>query len=84
MDCRGADGCELKERPCGALCTAVFHMASCQSSDEKVEAVQFFECNICLETACNPVITQCGHLYWCVQNPESASHFQAVWHRSRR
>jgi E3 ubiquitin-protein ligase RNF5 len=46
-----------------------------QSSEEKVEAVQFFECNICLETACNPVITQCGHLYWCVQNPESASHF---------
>ncbi|KOO33551.1 ring finger protein 5 [Chrysochromulina tobinii] len=34
-----------------------------QSSEEKVEAVQFFECNICLETACNPVITQCGHLY---------------------
>ena len=46
-----------------------------QSSEEKVEAVQFFECNICLETACNPVITQCGHLYWCVQNPESVSHF---------
>ena len=23
-----------------------------------------FDCNICLETAANPVITVCGHLYW--------------------
>ena len=22
-----------------------------------------FECNICLDTACNPVVTQCGHLF---------------------
>ena len=23
-----------------------------------------YECNICLETAREPVITTCGHLYW--------------------
>lgn len=26
-----------------------------------------FECNICLDTAKNAVITSCGHLYWLVQ-----------------
>ena len=23
-----------------------------------------FDCNICLETANEPVVTMCGHLYW--------------------
>ena len=26
-----------------------------------------FECNICFETADEPVITPCGHLFWFVQ-----------------
>ena len=24
-----------------------------------------FDCNICLDTAYDPVVTACGHLYWC-------------------
>jgi|TARA_B110000977_G_scaffold188631_1_gene257137 E3 ubiquitin-protein ligase RNF5 len=26
-------------------------------------ANSYFECNICLELASDPVVTQCGHLY---------------------
>ena len=32
-----------------------------------------FDCNICLEPASNPVITVCGHLYWCALRPEPPS-----------
>lgn len=24
-----------------------------------------FDCNICLDTVSSPVVTLCGHLYWC-------------------
>jgi len=40
----------------------------------------FFDCNVCLETASNPVITHCGHLYcwpcvykWMRASPENAT-----------
>ena len=26
-----------------------------------------FECNICFDVAQDPVVTRCGHLYWCVK-----------------
>lgn len=26
-----------------------------------------FDCNICLDCASDPVITVCGHLYWCAR-----------------
>jgi hypothetical protein len=25
-----------------------------------------YECNVCLESCVEPVVTTCGHLYWCV------------------
>ncbi|KAJ3356103.1 hypothetical protein GGF32_001684 [Allomyces javanicus] len=28
-----------------------------------------FECNVCLETASEPVVTLCGHLFWCRPDP---------------
>ena len=34
-----------------------------RSKDEKAEPSSLFECNICLDTANNPVVTKCGHLY---------------------
>ena len=24
-----------------------------------------FECSVCLDTASEPVVTRCGHLFWC-------------------
>lgn len=27
----------------------------------------FFDCNICLDAASSPVVTLCGHLYWCAR-----------------
>ena len=34
------------------------------NEEEKEEALQRFECNICLEISSQPVITKCGHLFW--------------------
>ena len=25
---------------------------------------QFYECNVCLDTARDPVVSMCGHLFW--------------------
>lgn len=35
------------------------------SSSSKAGERGLFDCNICLDTASDPVITVCGHLYWC-------------------
>ena len=32
-----------------------------------------FECNVCLEGASDPVVTRCGHLFWCVHMCTGAS-----------
>lgn len=32
--------------------------------DEKDRDEQMFECNICLDTAKDAVISMCGHLFW--------------------
>ncbi|KAJ3275115.1 hypothetical protein HDV01_001254 [Terramyces sp. JEL0728] len=34
-----------------------------EKEKEKTEEEILFECNICLDTASNPVVTMCGHLY---------------------
>ena len=33
-------------------------------ADDKNSTLSAYECNICLETASEPVVTLCGHLYW--------------------
>jgi hypothetical protein len=35
-----------------------------EKKEEEKEKSSTFECNICLETAEQPVITMCGHLFW--------------------
>ncbi len=35
-------------------------------SNEEDEKNELFECNICFDTAQDPVITLCGHLFWFV------------------
>ena len=32
--------------------------------EELEEKLKQFECKICMETAHEPVVTPCGHLYW--------------------
>lgn len=32
--------------------------------EENEERMKQFECKICLEIAYEPVVTQCGHLFW--------------------
>lgn len=34
------------------------------TADEKEKDNRTFECNICLDTAKNAVISMCGHLFW--------------------
>mmetsp|Transcript_44383 Transcript_44383/g.102577 ORF Transcript_44383/g.102577 Transcript_44383/m.102577 type:complete len:204 (+) Transcript_44383:156-767(+) len=36
---------------------------SCRDADSQTEAVDVFECNICLDAAQEPVVTFCGHLF---------------------
>ena len=38
-------------------------MLACEASSASSSS-GLFDCNICLDTASNPVITVCGHLYW--------------------
>lgn len=35
-------------------------------NDAKTEEERAFECNICLDTAKDAVISMCGHLFWLV------------------
>lgn len=34
------------------------------TTEEKEKDNRTFECNICLDTAKNAVISMCGHLFW--------------------
>lgn len=34
------------------------------SSEEKEKDERMFECNICLDTAKEAVVSMCGHLFW--------------------
>lgn len=34
------------------------------AAEEKEKDNRTFECNICLDTAKNAVISMCGHLFW--------------------
>lgn len=38
--------------------------AGANESSKTEGAAAQFECNVCLETASEPVITRCGHLFW--------------------
>lgn len=40
--------------------------ANQNDGDEKQTENQMFECNICLDTAKDAVISMCGHLFWLV------------------
>lgn len=34
--------------------------------EEEKKDDRMFECNICLDTARDAVVSMCGHLFWCV------------------
>lgn len=34
------------------------------SAEEKEKDDRMFECNICLDTAKDAVVSMCGHLFW--------------------
>ena len=36
----------------------------CQGMNNSEEPKSPFQCNICFDTASDPVVTFCGHLYW--------------------
>ena len=35
-----------------------------RKNEERAEEERAFECNICLDTAKDAVISMCGHLFW--------------------
>jgi E3 ubiquitin-protein ligase RNF5 len=35
-----------------------------KESEEKEKDERMFECNICLDTARDAVVSMCGHLFW--------------------
>lgn len=37
---------------------------SAGSTEEKEKDERMFECNICLDTAKDAVVSMCGHLFW--------------------
>lgn len=37
-----------------------------ESTEEKDKEDRTFECNICLDTAKDAVVSMCGHLFWFV------------------
>lgn len=37
---------------------------SAGSTEEKEKDDRMFECNICLDTAKDAVVSMCGHLFW--------------------
>jgi E3 ubiquitin-protein ligase RNF5 len=37
------------------------------NGEEKEKDESMFECNICLDTARDAVVSMCGHLFWYVQ-----------------
>lgn len=44
-----------------------------KKNDDKAEDERAFECNICLDTAKDAVISMCGHLFWYA--PTKPHHF---------
>jgi hypothetical protein len=42
-----------------------------------------FDCNICLDTVSSPIVTLCGHLYWCVARRVDAPVVAALAHLVR-
>ena len=53
--------------PRPALRTTVRQRRPClPSAQDALLEGGMFDCNICLDVATDPVITVCGHLYWCV------------------
>lgn len=44
-----------------------------RKNEEKAEDERAFECNICLDTAKDAVISMCGHLFWYVHSSPQIS-----------
>ena len=55
----------LSNRICEAKKISVEHKKLSNHTTECMKTRNnSFECNICFQTCVDPVVTQCGHLYW--------------------
>lgn len=53
--------------------------SSSNGSGDNINQDNTFECNICLDTAKDAVISLCGHLFWWVLQPHTSARTPSTW-----